>query len=515
MNKLVKLLVITGLLLCAATSFAKDRAQILKSDSLGAVYINAGKIFNLYLDQARELLKPENLGELEKIEAQLREHFPGKFSFAGFFKQLTSFADSAICIPDGACWLSIDEELRPAISLSAKIRPQELFAFVQKRLGNSKFVPGKNEKDLIELDIPTPGFNLTLKVTTHGINLFAGSNKAKEDLERWKSIASDADNSNTLVAAEVDVNRIKNWLTEKAQSGKRSESFECLSRFKVLSAALQLYKDKKGSEMAKLDQSVLQAEGFISEGLYCPQAGLYSLNEDKELVCSIHGTVSKPVWSTKIPRVDASNQLKPFDSLRALISSFGAEISTKINDKNLLEQWVAIGKQQLQAIRHMAANQLGKLPEDQRQKGLKLVDSIKIVADGDWLKIKIDGLDEKAVISGITGITGAAAAIAGPHLKRAREAIRNRLSKRSLKNAEAVGSDDKNSAECDKVRQPLYHALESLLVEEDNLPESFGLDYLKEKGNLQEIPACPAGGKYELKRDGIDYEIKCSVHDQK
>lgn len=515
MNKLIKLLVITGLLLCAGTSYAKDRAQVLKSDSLGAIYINAGKIFNLYLDQARELLKPENAAELEKIEEQLRRHFPGKFSFASLFKKISKFADSALCVPDGSLWLSVDEELRPAISISAKIRPQELFEFVRKRLDNDMIVPAKNEKNLIEFEMPTPGYSLTLSITNQGIKLFAGSNKAKEDLQRWKSLAGEADKSNTLIAVEIDVNRIKNWITEKAQSGKKSESFECLSRFKVLSAALQMYNDKKGGEMVELDQSLLKSEGCVTEPMYCPQSGLYSLNQDKELVCSIHGTVSKPAWSTKIPRVAASAHLKPFDSFSALVTSVGAEFKTKINDKNLLEQWVAIGRQQLQAVKHMAANQMGQLPEEHRQKGLRLLDSIKIAVDGDWLKVSIEDLDEKTMFAGITGITGAAVAIAEPYLKKAGDAIRKRLSNRRSKRAESEAGSDKVANECTAVRKPIYSALENLLVEEDNLPEIFGLEYLKEKGYLQAILDCPAGGKYELRRDGIDFEIKCSIHDQK
>ncbi|PKL42252.1 MAG: hypothetical protein CVV41_15875 [Candidatus Riflebacteria bacterium HGW-Riflebacteria-1] len=517
MNKLVKLLIITGLLLCATTSFAKGREQVLKSDSLGAIYINAGKIFNLYLDQARELLKPANAAELQKIEDQLQRHFPGKFSFTGLFKELCNFADSALCVPDGALWFAMDEELRPAISVSARIKPQELFEFVQKHLGKNKVVPVKNQKDLIEFDIPTPGFNLTLSVTRQGVTLFAGSKRAKEDQSRWKSLFGDADDGSTLVAAEIDISRIKNWLTEKAQSGKRSESFECLSRFKILSAALQMHKEKKDIEMVELDQSVLKSEGYINEQLYCPQSGLYSLNNDKELACSIHGTVSKPVWSTKIPRVAASTHLKPFESFRALISSVKAEIRTRINDRNLLEQWVAIGKQQLQAVRHMAANQMGQLPEEQRLKGLKLLDSIKIAADGDWLKVSIEDLDEKTMLAGITGITGAAAAIAEPYLKRAGAAIRKRLSNRRAKRAEAKAEagSDKVAAECVAVRKSAYDALANLLVDEDNLPETFGLDYLKEKGYLQAVPDCPAGSKYELLRDGIDFEIKCPLHDQK
>ncbi|MBU1108577.1 MAG: hypothetical protein KKB51_18015 [Candidatus Riflebacteria bacterium] len=513
MNKLVKLCVFVGLLLCATTLFAKDRVQILNSDSLGAVYINAGRIFSLYVDQARDLLKPENAGELEKIEVQMSTHFPGKFSFADFFKKLDSFAESKIFVPDGAFWLSIDEELRPALSISAKIKPLELFEFVQKRLGSKKIVPGKNEKNLLEFEIPTPGYNMTLSVADDGIILSAASAKGKEDLARWKSLAANAANQSTLIALEVDVNRIKSWLAEKAQGSKRSESFECLSNFKVLSAALQLYAVDNGKEMDSLDQALLKTEGYIAEGIYCPKAGKYSLNTDKELVCSIHGTVNEPVWSKKIPRVDASTYLKPFESFVVLVNATGAEIKAKINDKNLLEQWVAIGKQQMLAVRQMANTQMGQLPEDQRQKGLKLIDSIKIVVDGGWLNVSIAGLDEKTVISGITGITGAAAAIVTPYFKKARAAMRNRISDRRTKRAELAGNLDKGYVECNYSRKPLYMALENFLVEEDNLPETFGFDYLKEKGYLQSIPECPAGGKYELMRDGMDYDIKCSMHD--
>ncbi|PKL47550.1 MAG: hypothetical protein CVV42_12515 [Candidatus Riflebacteria bacterium HGW-Riflebacteria-2] len=514
MHKLTKLLLVMVILLCATTASAKNRAQILKSDSLGAVYINAGRIFNLYLEQARELLKPENAGELEKIEAQMRQHFPGKFSFTSFFKRLISFADSGAFIPDGALWLSIDEELRPALSISARTRPQDLLSRVRARMAKAGLEPVSNEKELVEYSIPTPSFNLSLKVTPQGITLLAATAGASDISERWRSLAGEADGKNTLIAAEIDIERIKRWLDEKAQSGKRAESNTCLANFKVLNSAMQLYQADKGVEMTEFDHAALRAGGYLSEDVRCPQSGIYSLNKSRELSCSIHGSISHPVWSKKIPRVDASNYLKPFDSLRILVNAVSAEFKTKINDKNLLEQWVAIGKQQLQAVRHMAANQMGQLPEESRQQGLKLIDAIKVTADGNWLKIGIAGLEEKTVVSGITGVTGAAAAISAPHIDKLRAAIRKNVRGHREKSVATSASADKKAAACRAVRKSLYHALESLLVEEDKLPESFGLEYLKEKGLIKAVPECPGGGRYEIRRNGINYEIRCTLHDQ-
>ncbi|NLF98295.1 MAG: hypothetical protein GX569_16305 [Candidatus Riflebacteria bacterium] len=512
MHKLTKLLLILVILLSTTGASAKNRAQVLKSDTLGAVYINAGRIFNLYLGQARELLKPENAEELEKIEAQMRQHFPGKFSFASFFKKLVDFADTAVFLPDGALWLSIDEELLPAMSISARIKPGELLAKVRDRLAKAGLNPLSETAELVEYRVPTPAFNLSLKMTQDSITLLAVASGSAGISERWRSLADDADSKNTLIAAEVDIERIKNWLDEKAQSGKRAESNACLANFKVLSSAMQLYKVDKGVEMKEFDHAALRAGGYLAEDLRCPQSGIYSLNADKELSCSIHGSLSQPVWSKNIPRVDAANYLKPFDSLRILVDSDSAEFKTRINDKNLLEQWVAIGKQQMQAVRHMAANQMGQMPEEAKQQGLKLLDSIKVSADGDWLKINIEGLEEKTVISGITGVTGAAAAIAAPHVEKLRDMIRRNV--RGQPGNAAAAEVKRTATECEAVRKSLYRVLESLLVEEDKLPESFGLDYLKEKGLIKEIPDCPAGGRYELRRNGIDYEIRCTVHDR-
>jgi len=512
MHKLAKLLLIMVILCCTTGVSAKNRAQILKSDSLGAVYINAGRIFNLYLDQARELLKPENAEELEKIETQMRQHFPGKFSFTSFFKKLVNFADTAVFLPDGALWFSIDQDLRPAMSISARIKPQELLARVRERLAKSGLQPISEAAELVEYSIPTPAFNMSLKATRDGITLLAAASGVADVSERWRSLTDDADSKNTLIAAEVDIEKIRHWLDDKAQSGKRAESNACLANFKILGSAMQLYKVDKGVEMTAFDHAALRAGGYLAEDLRCPQSGIYSFNADKELSCSIHGSLSQPVWSKKIPRVDAANYLKPFDSLRILVDSDSAEFKTRINDKNLLEQWVAIGKQQMQAVRHMAANQMGQMPEEAKKQGLKLLDSIKISADGDWLKINIEGLEEKTVISGITGITGAAAAIAAPHVEKLRELIRKNVRGQPGKAAEA--EVERTATECEAVRKSLYRVLESLLVEEDKLPESFGLEYLKDKGLIKEIPGCPAGGRYELRRSGIDYEIKCTVHDR-
>jgi competence protein ComGC len=263
----------------------------------------------------------------------------------------------------------------------------------------------------------------------------------------------------------------------------------------MLSAALEMYAMDKETSLETLDQKQLKAERYLADELVCPNEGKYSLNKEGEVVCSTHGTIKNPVKiESVISKANIPEQYRPFETLRLKVSMSQAEAALKLNDKNLVEQWVAIGKQQLLAIRNMAQNQMGQLPEAERQKGLKMLDAVKINQEDLWLKVTVEGLDEKTILSGITGFAGAVSAIALPNFQHARAQARARA--------------------CQANRRVLSAATEMYEMDTGKTCSKLEIETLVAGKYLKTAPECPDGGTYSLVREDNGFKIECSHHKQ-
>lgn len=493
MVKFSRLFVLFLVLFLPVSCFAASHGPVLKENTLGAFYIDAGRIFNIYSTQAAEIMKPENREKLAEIEEKMRQYVPAGFKLSEMFVKLEGFARKEIFLPDGAMWFSIDADFRPALSIKARIKPLEFFEYLESLMGKSQAVPQKREKDLIQFEIPTSDFNMHLSIKPDGIFLQPVNEKSAPAGKQWQSLTGRAANAKTLVAAEVDMNAIKGVFSRNMQNARHSN---CIANLRVLSAAVEMYGMDNQDSLKALDQKLLIEKKYLTEEMRCPEGGAYSMtaganSETSEISCSSHGSVRVPATSEDA-RSFIPAQLQPFEMLRINVGIDLAELNIKLNDKNILEQWLAIGKQQLQAIRHMAENQLGQLPEADKQKGLQMLNSVKLSADSEWLNISVSGLDEKTMISGFAGAIGAAAAIAIPNFVKARENAQNKS--------------------CDANRRMLSGACEMYLMDKGKLPPDLKIETLVKEGYLKSAPVCFQKGIYSIKQVGDEVKVECSQH---
>ncbi|MDD3148904.1 MAG: hypothetical protein PHD82_16545, partial [Candidatus Riflebacteria bacterium] len=304
------ILIFAMLLLMPVLLPAAGSAPTLQTSTLGALYIDVGHLFSFYANQAAEMNKPENAANLAEIETKFKGYTNQNLNLGEFFKKVDEFARSAIFVPEGSLWFTIDTSYRPTLSLKAKIKPLELIEFIEQHLGKLQQKPLKREKDLVEYRIPAPEFSMIASIRPDGVYLQSeGAANGPEDKEKWANLSKNVSSEGTLIAAEIDLNGIKNLLAGKSANVQHGV---CFSNLRMLSAALEMYAMDKETSLEILDQKQLKTERYLADELVCPNEGKYSLNKEGEVVCSTHGTIKNPVKiESFISKANIPEQYRP------------------------------------------------------------------------------------------------------------------------------------------------------------------------------------------------------------
>ena len=492
MNKFFRLVLLFALLLTTAVLTATE--PVLRSETIAAVHIDAAKIFNFYAAQAKEMVKPENADKLAELEKQFKGFARLDTNISDFFKKIDDFAGKELFLPDGQLSFSIDSSLRPNLSFKAKVKPLAFLEFVESFTGRITPHPTKREQNLVEFVLPTPGHQILLSIRPEGLFMQTENAPAESDPQssgKWADFLSRIADKNTLIAAEIDLNGIKHMVAGKTANTQHGV---CFTNLRMLTAAIEMHSMDKEATIKTLDQKQLIGEHYLNSELICPNQGNYSLLPDGEVSCSSHGTIKQPATlnSDKVSEAEVPAPYRPFENFRLLIKNDQAAAELALNDKNLAEQWSAIGKQQLLAIKNMAQNQMGQLPESERQKGMKMLDAIKISHEENKLRVAVEGLDEKTMLSGMTGIVGAAAAIALPGIEKARN----------------LAQQNACRANC----RLLMTAIEMYELDTSKAMQTLDSKALEDGKYIKKQPVCPEDGTYRLERDSSGISVKCSVH---
>ncbi len=492
MKKLLSLLFIPIILILSTSPLAASgNDPVLQTKTLGALYVDAAAMFAFYSGQAAELVKPENSGKLAELEKQFKGYANLDVKLSDYFKKIDEFARREIFVPDGTIWLTIDSTYHPAFAFKARVKPLELMTFLEEQFGKIAQEARKREKDLVEYDIQTPDFKMLLSIRPEGIFLSSdGAAAEAEDTTKWADLLKSVSEKKALILAEIDLNQVKRLVSGKTANSRHGA---CFTNLRILTGACEMYAMDHSAPIKNLDQKQLMAEHYLNEFLSCPEKGTYSLVADGQVSCTAHGTIQQPSkTSDLVSDKDIPQQFRPFETFRIKVLKDTAEAAVLLNDSNIAEQWTAIGKQQLLAIKNMAQNQMGQLPESERQKGMKMLDAVKINQDNLWLKVSVEGLDESTIISGITGFVGAMGAIAIPNFQKAREQARANACR----------------ANC----RLLTGATEMYDMDTGKPSETLDINALVAGKYLKAVPQCPDGGNYTLTRDKNGISINCNIH---
>ncbi|GAB4268261.1 MAG: hypothetical protein Kow0029_03500 [Candidatus Rifleibacteriota bacterium] len=474
------------------TAFTSNAQEIRLSDNtLGAFYLNLQAVYEIYASQVKEMLKPENTGSFAEINSMIKKQLKNEsFDLKAHIDKFLEFEKSRIFVPDGPVWFCIDAKYHPALSIKAKIKPEEFVGFIEGMAGKNFFRSTDEAKKKYVAELPTPLFKLDISIDEKGIELVSDEKMPEsKDSGRWKELVESASRKDTLLDAQIDFAMVKALLAAKYKSAKHSE---CFGNIMTIQSALEMYKLDTGKNLDNIDFALLAKEHYLAREPVCAEGGKYSLENDKSgaVVCSVHGSIEKPK-ETKIDLEKNSDpRLKAFDIFRFVLRKNSLDFKVKINDKATLEQWLAIGKQQILAIKHMAMNQISGFPVSTKEKAIEIIDSIKCKAEGDWLVISAVNFNEKTVVSGFMGAIAAVSAVALPKLKQVKEQVRD--------------------SACQAMRKVLSRAVMLYNLDHpDGTMYELDMEKLISGGYLKEPPVCSEGGSYKLNKDG---KIECSKH---
>ena len=422
MHKLkLKLLLSCFLLTVAAAVWAQPVP--LNEKTLGGIFFNAGSFYELYCNQLEELAKPENSKQLEEVNSQANSLLKtGSFDLREHIEEFKRFKNDGFFVPEGSIWFSIDEKYRPLLVCKARCKPEDFYRYIFTTLGEPvQLKAAKTGKDLVEIQFPTPQFKVILQIATDSVKLFSDEkvdHSATTDF--WQKMMKEAAGSETILDLQIDFNVVKRLLAQRLLQSRHSQ---CLGNLMAVKNAVEMYQIETGELMESLDMSLLTTKHYLADSFNCDQGGKYELSQANGLKvsCSVHGSIEHPISVDSEKSGEVDPRLKPFETLRLEVKKGRIHLAMQISDKNLLDQWEAIGKQQLLTIKHMAQNQMGNLPKEQKDLAVKIAESIKCSSENDWLKLDVGGFDQKMLVSSIIGLIETLRQTALPKFKKARE----------------------------------------------------------------------------------------------
>lgn len=198
----------------------------------------------------------------------------------------------------------------------------------------------------------------------------------------------------------------------------------------------------------------------------------------------------------RLPAMDKSRAISEmvdtFAGVRFVINTNSAMLSLQVSNKDTRKYINDVINQQKLTVKTVFENQVSEMPELEKQRALKLIDSIESHIDGEWVKVALGGFAPESAMWGIFGMAAGTAHIALPNLKKARNLARTRA--------------------CAANRRVLHGSTEMRLNEK---PEGTGVisaEELVEGKYIGELPQCPAGGKYSISLEDGQVKVECSIH---
>lgn len=409
------------LLLVPAISSAQPVS--LGENTIGAFYLNATALYENYIAHLDELSKPESQEQLDSVNALATKYLnKTEFNLRTQIDEFASFKEKKLFKPVGPLWFSIDDNYRPEMVLPVECKPIELYDYFYAVLGEpSQLKSAKQDKELVEIEFPTPQFKVIFRIASAAISLSTDAEVKPVKVQGyWKDLVGNSGKPETLLDLQINFNVVTKLVALRVQSSRHSV---CLGNLMAIKNAVEMFQIENGEVMKELDLAMLAEKHYIPYSYFCSEGGKYKLDHKNgiEISCSLHGTIEKPVSANVAKKADIDPRLEPFETFRLVIDKNRILAKMQIKDKNLLDQYEAISKHQILTIRNMATNQIGHLPEEQKRKAVQMADSIKCWSEKDWLCYSVDEINEKAVASGLIGAVEVLRTIALPRFKKARE----------------------------------------------------------------------------------------------
>ncbi|MBU1107785.1 MAG: hypothetical protein KKB51_14020 [Candidatus Riflebacteria bacterium] len=479
--------------------------NVIENDSIGVIYFNLGKAYNVLREQVNNFDKTADENTKQQIE-QVIKSLPadsplGKdLSVAKIKEILDKWHSDAVFIPTGGVWISVSNDLKPKIVIEAQIKLDKL-AELLKSAPPAKDMDLTPKNNVIKFEIP--GMDQSVEISSERIVIGDVSATPAQLNESWQPYFKRVSSPDQHLSVELDVQAIiQKVLSMKGpMSGGREKA--CAANMRVMLGAVEMYNMDNTEMMHELNIDPLVKDKYLKSAPVCPDGGTYSahgdLVEDGQIACSIHNTVedlkkydgpAKPEaaqdYSSQLP----DPRIKHIVRARIFADTAGLLLAVAVDDEPIRQQF----KEMLQQSLKMLEEQAAQNKADARTETIKkMFASLTHVDRAPWLGVSIKQSENEQMLVG-TAVVGIMAAIAIPNFKKARFEAQKKA--------------------CFANQRVLMGATEMYNMDNEKMLSEVNIEALLNGKYLKSAPVCPQSGTYSAIGDlaGEDGKITCSEH---
>lgn len=493
------------LLTCQSALYASYGLNVIENESIGVIYFNLGKAYNVLRDQVKNFDKTADTNTKNQVEEILKtmpaDNPLGKdLTVTKINEALEKWHNDAVFIPTGGVWISVSKDLQPKVVIEAQINVNKIAEFL-KSAPNVQGVDFEPKNNVIKFDVP--GMALSAEISNERIVVGNVSAAPQQLGEGWQPFYKRVSSPDQHLAIELEVQSIiESVLTLNQQRSAATSEKACAANMRVMLAATEMYNMDNEKMLHELDMKALVAEQYLKEAAVCPDGGTYSargdLAETGEICCSIHNTAAdlkkfdgpaKPQ-----PKIDVASQL-PDPRLQHIVrarifaDTAGMLLAIAVKDEPTRQQF----KEMLQQNLKMAEEQLSQNKGDARVETVKkMFAALSHVDRAPWLGISIKQSENEQILVG-TAIVGVLAAIAIPNFKKARLEARK--------------------SACFANQRVLLGATEMYNMDNEVMLKELSIEPLLKGSYIRSAPVCPEGGVYSSSGNLAEGgKIECSIH---
>lgn len=230
MIKISKILILTFILACLTNiSYAeRDIASVIKKDSVLAVYIKAGYLYNLFTENIINALKSNDTRKQNEVLRNLARQNLFGISNTSNVENAIKYIQQNNFLPTGNLIFSINPQLDGTAYMDVKCDPYELPEYIEDLLEERKI---KTKTINGEMYLSTPKSEQTGLLTSK--KLIIGNLSKDTDLEKgWQFFENSASASNTILVIEANITKIKNTIYKSIEQTNNNDSlFQDLHKY--------------------------------------------------------------------------------------------------------------------------------------------------------------------------------------------------------------------------------------------------------------------------------------------
>jgi hypothetical protein len=265
---LVSVFVAVMLLACQGVLYASYGLNVIESDSIGVIYFNLGKAYNMLREQVKNFDKTSDANTRQQVEQMLgtmadKSPFGKDLSVAKINEAIEKWHNDGVFIPTGGVWISVSKDLQPKVVIEASIKPDKIAEYL-KSAPNTQGVDFTPKNNVISFN--APGMDLPVEISSERIVIGKVAATPQQPGDSWQPYYKRVTSPDQHLAVELDVQSvIESVLTLHQQRSAATSEKICAANMRVMMGATEMYNMDNAEMMSKLDIDKLVKGQYLRE----------------------------------------------------------------------------------------------------------------------------------------------------------------------------------------------------------------------------------------------------------